>query len=156
MFFQSNLDSVGVQNRIGIIYFLLIALHFTAAMPSITATPLERTLIKRERSAASYSAYSAFISKWICGLPSLLGSSMFLVVPLYFIVGLNTSDARFWKFVFVIIAHVMTSNAFGMFMGASMPTVTLAMIYGPLCMTVFMMFGGLTVDLDHVPEVFRW
>jgi ABC-type multidrug transport system permease subunit len=44
----------------------------------------------------------------------------------------------------------------GMMLGSSVPSIEVGQIITPLVLIVYMIFGGLFVNLDKVPEVFRW
>jgi hypothetical protein len=40
--------------------------------------------------------------------------------------------------------------------GASVPTIDVGQIVTPLVLVIFLVFGGLFVNLDRVPVVLRW
>ena len=52
--------------------------------------------------------------------------------------------------------QTFTSNAVALAISASVPTVTIGQIVAPLVILIFFIFGGLFVNLDKVPVVFRW
>ncbi|KAH6563267.1 hypothetical protein BASA62_008693 [Batrachochytrium salamandrivorans] len=74
IYFKMTNDTGGVQSRIGLLFFLCINQTFAVVMPNISVFPLQRQIIKRERSAGSYRSSSAFVAKLISSLPlSFLG-----------------------------------------------------------------------------------
>ncbi|KAH9252747.1 hypothetical protein BASA81_009256 [Batrachochytrium salamandrivorans] len=59
IYFKMTNDTGGVQSRIGLLFFLCINQTFAVVMPNISVFPLQRQIIKRERSAGSYRSSSA-------------------------------------------------------------------------------------------------
>jgi hypothetical protein len=50
----------------------------------------------------------------------------------------------------------LVANAMGLAIGGSVPNATVGQIIAPLILIIFLIFGGLFVNLDTVPLAFRW
>jgi ABC-type multidrug transport system ATPase subunit len=156
VFYQSGNDSRGVQNKIGVLFFLTINLALSNVIPYLGAFVMEREITKRERASNSYSAASAFFAKWFAILPLALIGSVIIIPPVYWMVGLSPSAWKFGIFAAVLLVHTAVSTTWGMLIGASVPNITVGQIIAPLVMTVLLLFGGPLVSLDLVPVFFRW
>jgi ABC-type multidrug transport system permease subunit len=129
---------------------------FVIAMPLMSEIPIQRSLVKRERSSGSYRGFLVFLARWMSTMPFLVIASIFLPIPIYFLVGYHTTAVKFLNFLLVMIVHGMSANSFGFFVGSSVKDVRTALVVGPLIMTVFMIFSGVSVNLDALNDAFRW
>jgi ABC-type multidrug transport system ATPase subunit len=156
VFYQSGNDSRGVQNKVGVLFFLTINLALSNVIPYLGAFVMEREITKRERASNSYSAVSAFFAKWFAILPLAMAGSIIIIPPVYWMIGLYPSALKFAIFAAVLLVHTAVSTTWGMLIGASVPNITVGQIIAPLVMTVLLLFGGPLVSLDLVPLAFRW
>ncbi|KAH6562521.1 hypothetical protein BASA62_009057 [Batrachochytrium salamandrivorans] len=127
IYFKMTNDTGGVQSRIGLLFFLCINQTFAVVMPNISVFPLQRQIIKRERSAGSYRSSSAF-----------------------------PTAEKYFTFLCIILVHVNAANALGLLLGAGVPNVRVGLIIAPLVNIVFVLFGGQLVNLDKIPAFLRW
>jgi hypothetical protein len=89
-----TLDSAGILNRLGLLFFLCINTAFGVIMPIVTQIPLEKVITKHERASGAYRPSSAFLARYLSSLPvSYLGISM-LIIPVYFMAGLQVGCLR--------------------------------------------------------------
>lgn len=56
----------------------------------------------------------------------------------------------------VLLVQTFTANSVGLCISAAVPTAAVGQIVAPLCLVILFIFGGLFVNLDQVPHVFRW
>lgn len=118
--------------------------------------PDQKRIIKRERAAGSYRSSSAFLSKIASSVPLILIGNIILAVPVYWAVGLAATVQQFFTFLLIVFVHSNTANNLGFLIGASVPTATVGQIVMPLIIIVFMLFGGLLINLDSITVVLRW
>ncbi|KAH9274984.1 hypothetical protein BASA83_002696 [Batrachochytrium salamandrivorans] len=156
IYFKMTNDTGGVQSRIGLLFFLCINQTFAVVMPNISVFPLQRQIIKRERSAGSYRSSSAFVAKLISSLPLSFLGAIVLIIPMYWMVGLQPTAEKYFTFLCIILVHVNAANALGLLLGAGVPNVRVGLIIAPLVNIVFVLFGGQLVNLDKIPAFLRW
>lgn len=156
LYWKVTNDPAGIQNRLGVFFFLSINLTFGVVMPSITVFPEQKRLIKRERAAGSYRPFSAFLAKWCSNTPTLLLSNLLVATIVYFTVGFHVTAHQFFFFWLIFIAHALCANGLGLAIGAAVPNATVGQIVTPLIIIIFMLFGGLLLNLDQVPNFLKW
>lgn len=156
LFLQVKNDSSGIQNRLGVFFFLCINLTFGTIMPQIGVFPEQRRLIKRERAAGSYRPSSAYIAKIVSSLPLLIIGNLVLTIPIYWAVGLRATVSQFFTFIVIALVHAFTANSMGFLIGSAVPNATVGQIITPLIIIVFMLFSGLLINIDSITVVLRW
>ncbi|KAJ2999805.1 ATP-binding cassette sub- G member 2, partial [Globomyces sp. JEL0801] len=149
-------DFGGVQNRVGVFFFLTLNLTFSVVMPSINEFPNTKKQIRRERAAGSYRPSSAFLAKVASTYPTLYLGNTLMAIPIYFIVGLSTTPTQFFTFMLIIYLQSFVANNFGLLISSAVPSVQVGQIITPLCLLIFMLFGGVLLNIDKVPEFLRW
>jgi ABC-type multidrug transport system permease subunit len=92
LFFNLSNDQSGIQNRLGVLFFVAVNQTFGVIMPTIAVIPLQRNIIKRERSAGTYRASSAYLAKLLSSLPLTYVAALIVTVPLYWMVGFQVRD----------------------------------------------------------------
>jgi ABC-type multidrug transport system ATPase subunit len=156
LYWQVKNDASGIQNRLGVFFFLSINLTFSVVFPSINVFPEQKRLIKRERAAGSYRSTSAFLAKWISNLPTMLMTNLIMAVIVYWTVGLRATVGQFFTFIAIVVVHGLCANSFGLLIGAAVPNATVGQLIAPMAVIIFLLFGGLLINLDSVPEFLRW
>jgi len=156
LFWQVKLDASGVQNRIGFFFFLCINQTFGVVMPTIGVFPIQRTIIKRERSAGTYRASSAYLAKAVSTFPLVIAEALLLTIPTYWMVGFQNVASKYLLFIFLVCIHSLTANSLGLVIGSIVPNPTVGQIFGPLIIVLFLLFGGQLVNLESLPVVLRW
>lgn len=154
LFRNVGTDQKGVQDRIGCLFFVVLNVAYTAALPAINVFAGEKGIVIRERASGAYSWSSYYVSKYVAELPKLLPRLVFCTL-VYWIVGLRDTVYHFWVFVAIIIAEAMSLTALGLLMASAMP-VGAALALGPACITIFTLFGGIYLNIDSIPAGARW
>ena len=156
IFFQSGLDQAGVQNRIGVFFFICINMTFSNVMPTIATLPIRKIIIKRERSAGTYRASSAYLAQLASNLPALFAGNAIFAIPIYFMIGFQNDVGKFFTYLVIMYFHAMAAQFLGLMIGSGVPNVRVGQILGPTIIVVFFLFSGNLVDLQSTPIVFRW
>lgn len=157
IFFQMPNTFAGVQNRIGLLFFVPINQTFTIVMPLISIFALDRAIILRERYSATYRTSSAFLAKFISLIPLRLALTTLFAFMVYYISGLRTDGFdKFLVFWCLLIAHTLCAIALGIAIGASVPSVQAGQVIGPLIIVVFLLFGGNLANASSVTWILRW
>lgn len=156
VFWNMQMDFAGVQNRVGSLFFIVVNLMFGNIMPTIMAFTLELQIIRRERSAGTYRAISAFVAKLISHIPLVIFSTVLFAVPVYWMMGLQPVMEKFLIFIFVTTFHAVCSTILGITISSGVPNARVGQIIGPTVVIVFLVFGGQAVNLDSIPGILRW
>lgn len=156
LYFNVSDDAAGVQNRLGVFFFLSINLTFGVVGPSINVFPDTKRIIKRERAAGSYRPLTAFMAVAISGLPLAWAGNVILGTATYWIVGLEPLAEKYFIFMLIIFVQTFTANGLGLMIGSAVPNATVGQIVAPLVIIIFFLFGGLLVNLENLPAFLRW
>lgn len=138
-------DQDGVQNRLGCLFFIVLNLAYSSALPSINLFAGEKFIVIREQASGAYSTSAYYLSKLVAELPKL-SSKLFFCTVVYWIVGFNPDPIRFLRFVVIVLCEVLAAQAIGMVMATGMP-IGGALALGPACITVFTLFGGIYLNM---------
>lgn len=157
IFFQMPRSFAGVQNRIGLLFFVPINQTFTIVMPLISIFALDRAIILRERYSATYRTSPAFLSKFLSLLPLRLTLTTIFSFMVYYISGLRTDSFQYFLvFWCLLMVHTLCAVALGIAIGASVPSVQTGQVIGPLIIVVFLLFGGNLANAASVTWILRW
>lgn len=156
IFFRVSLNQSGIQNRIGAAFFLAVNQTFGQVMPTLALLPLQTIIIRRERSAGTYSASAAYFAKLTSTLPLTIVGTLILGVPVYWMIGFQSVFSKFITFIVIILVHSITAMTLGLMIGSGVKDVQIGQIVGPLIIVLFLVFGGQFVNLDSIPTFLRW
>lgn len=156
LFFQVGMTPAGIQDRLGVLFFICVNQTFGVVMPTINLFPAQKLIIKRERAAGTYRASSAFLAKFVSSLPLTYAGALILAIPVYWMIGLQKVASKYLTFICIVLVHSHTANALGLMIGAAVPSAQVGQILGPLIIVVMLLFGGQLLNLDSVPVLFRW
>ncbi|KAJ3088572.1 ATP-binding cassette sub- G member 2, partial [Quaeritorhiza haematococci] len=156
VYWRVSNDAGGVQNRIGVLFFICVNQTFGVVMPTIGIFPEQRQIIKRERAAGTYRVSSAYLAKLVSTLPLNILGSLLLSVPVYWMIGLQPDAAKYLTFIVIVAVQSTTANAMGLAIGAGVPNARVGQVIGPLVIVLFLLFAGQLLNLDQVPVVFKW
>lgn len=173
LFWQVDVDLSGVQNRLGVLFFMCALLGF-ASTSALSMFNRERLIFMRERENGYYSASSYFIAKLLFDLiplrvfpPLLMGSTS------YYMIGLNPSAAVFGKFLLVLVLFNLSAVGLCLCFATAIKNLASANLFSNLVMLFSMLFGGfllnkgrhrsnhlmfqkLIVHADHIPSFLRY
>ncbi|KAJ3101117.1 ATP-binding cassette sub- G member 2 [Phlyctochytrium planicorne] len=156
IFFRLNLEQAGIQNRLGALFFIVVNQTFGVVMPTLAVLPLERPIIKRERSAGTYAASAAYMAKFVSTIPLTIAGALILGVPIYWMIGLQSAAEKYLIFLVAVCVQSFTAMSLGLMIGSGIKNVRVGQIVGPLIIVLFLIFGGNFLNLDSVPVVFKW
>jgi ABC-type multidrug transport system ATPase subunit len=104
IFFQMPLTFAGVQNRIGLLFFVPINQTFTIVMPLIPIFALDRAIILRERYSSMYRLSASFFSKFLSLIPLRVLLTTIFSFIVYYITGLRSGFQYFLIFWYCSVA----------------------------------------------------
>lgn len=156
VFFQLDSDFAGVQGRLGLLFFVSINIIFTTVNVLLAVFAVDRAILLRERSAATYRVLPSYSAKFIALLPQSLIFLMIFAIPLYFITGLTMPFDRLLVFLLMLAALRYASIGMGLCIASISPTVQISQIIGPLIIVIFLIFGGNLANSNEITWILRW
>ena len=156
-FERAGIDSPGIQNRLGCIFF--VALYF--ALMSLSSLPLwheERRLFIHERAGGSYGTLAYFLSSVLVDTLVLrLVPPCFFALSAHFLVDLLPSGRRVAVFTIVVALLNTAASACSMMIGAAASSPAVANVAGALWILASVLFGGLVLSQEEgdAPAIVR-
>ena len=126
----------------------------SAALPSINLFAAEKNIVIREQASGAYATSAYYLSKLVAELPKLSSKFVFCTL-VYWIVGFNPDPVRYLNFLLIVICGAWLREAIGMVMATGLP-IGAALAFGPACITVFTLFGGIYLNMDSIPLGAGW
>ncbi|KAI9250829.1 P-loop containing nucleoside triphosphate hydrolase protein [Helicostylum pulchrum] len=156
LFWQVDVDLSGVQNRLGVLFFMCALLGF-AATSALDMFSKERILFMRERENGYYSPSSYFLAKVLFDviplrvLPPLVMGSIS-----YYMIGLNPSLYIFGKFLLVLVLFNLSAAGLCLCFATAFKNLSAANLLANLVILFSMLFGGFLLNKDHIPPMLSW
>lgn len=146
LFWQVDVDLSGVQNRLGVLFFMCALLGF-AATSALDMFNKERILFMRERENGYYSPGSYFIAKVLFDVvplrvfpPLVMGSIS------YYMIGLNSALHIFGKFLLVLVLFNLAAAGLCLCFATAFKNLSAANLLANLVILFSMLFGGFLLN----------
>lgn len=156
LFRRLGTDYAGVQNRTGVLYYLMMVAIMSMMQITAMAFSTGMTVLKKELMQGQYTPASYFIGVTVPpDLPTIiimLSSS----VGIFFISNLNfTTWNKLWNFMLLITGSIQAGEGMGHVLAASFsdPSKTIAAI--PIVLMPLQLFSGFLFDLDSIPMLLK-
>ncbi|KAJ2007027.1 hypothetical protein GGI04_000986 [Coemansia thaxteri] len=156
MYFVLGNDSVSVQNRLGVLYIIVVQGTFPIFMPQLAVFSAEQGITTRERASASYRASTYYASKTTTFIPIALVANTIFYACIYFISGLALSVDKF--FIGLALFHGLTSVSISLMFvfGAAVQSVEVAYVLSTGVITTQLLYTGLFANFHTVSQALRW
>ena len=157
IFFNSQNNTGGIQNRFGSIFFILLYLGMT----SLGLLPIWReqwVLFLKENASGTYSSLSYFLNMVIYDVVlTRLMPPMFFAVFSYWMISLNASnDFSIFLFAFVLILTNIASSSMSILIGQLSRSNAVSNVLGTLATLIFVVFGGFFLNKNTIPIGLQW
>ncbi|KAJ2742906.1 hypothetical protein GGI20_004147 [Coemansia sp. BCRC 34301] len=156
MFFYLKMDSVSVQNRLGVLFIVAVNATFPIVMPFLTLYYKERDIMVRERSSATYRVTSFYVSKFTTYVPIALVSNTIFFIGIYFISHLAFDAGKFFIGLATFFCLSIVSVAFLLMVGSGVKSIEVGFVVAPAILTIQLLFGGLFANPHTITPVLRW
>ncbi|KAG0023451.1 hypothetical protein BGZ80_009402 [Entomortierella chlamydospora] len=156
LFYKVTNDIPGFQNRMGVFFFMCALFGFSclSILPSFAH---ERILFVRERANGYYSPFTYFVSKVLFDIvPLRVIPPMLMGLIIYNMVGLVEGWKEFGKFFLVLVLFNTTASGVCLMIGIMFEAVGVANLMSSLIMLFSMLFGGLLLNKESIPEQLSW
>jgi hypothetical protein len=156
LYWHISSDLLGMQNRMGSLFFMCTLLSF-AAITSIDLFYSERLLFLRERANGCYRTSAYFLSKTVSDLipmrvlpPLILGSIV------YYMIGYQDRPEKFIIFLVILILLSMTATSMCFLISSIAPSIAVGNFISILVLFFFLLFGGFLVSVSSMPSSVIW
>ena len=144
-YFQMPHDEAHINDRFGYLFFTMVYLMFIASFNNLITYAAERNVVNKERASGLYHISAYYIAKSLAELPiQLFLPSLFFNVT-YWLSGVHML-ALDWPLYFALWANLMlivtTGSSVGSFFGAYFVDTGIALLYMPVLILAWMLFGG--------------
>ncbi|KAJ1730733.1 hypothetical protein LPJ61_002864 [Coemansia biformis] len=156
MFFYLKHDSISVQNRLGILYIIVINATFPVIMPTLNVYLQERDIMLRERAAATYRVTAFYAAKGTTFTPIALVSGAVFIIGVYFISHLVFTAGKFFIAFGIYACLNVVAVTFALMVGSYIRNVDVGFVVAPAIVTIWLLFGGLLANPSTTTPVLRW
>ncbi|KAF9907410.1 ATP-binding cassette sub- G member 2 [Linnemannia zychae] len=156
LFYKVTNDIPGFQNRMGVFFFMCALFGFSclSILPSFAH---ERILFVRERANGYYSPFTYFLSKVMFDIvPLRVIPPMLMGLIIYNMVGLVEGWTEFGKFFLVLVLFNVVASGICLMIGIMFEAVGVANLMSSLVMLFSMLFGGLLLNKESIPDHLSW
>lgn len=143
-----------IQNRKGVLFFILINQGFISVNSVIAAFPVEKIIVGRERSGRAYNTFSYCCAKVLVELPLNVFPIVVYCCIISPLVGLN--PYRFGYFILICMMNASVIIALGMCVSALAPNVDAANALSAPFLIIGILFGGFYIKISSLPIVLNW
>ncbi|MBZ3878829.1 ATP-binding cassette sub-family G member 2 [Sciurus carolinensis] len=138
IYFGLSIDSIGIQNRAGVLFFLTINQCFSS-VSAMELFVVEKKLFIHEYISGYYRVSSYFFGKLFSDLlPMRLLPSVIFTCILYFMIGLKAQADAFFIMMFTLIMVAYAASSMGLAIAAGQSVVSVATLFMTISF-VFMM-----------------
>lgn len=144
-------DEEGVAERLG---FFAFSLSFLLSS-TVEALPIylqERRVLMKEASRGAYKTSSYMIANTIVFLPFLFAVALTFSLPVYWLVGLNSSLGAFAFFTFAVWLIVLMASSLVLFLSAVSPDFISGNSLICTVLGAFFLFSGYFIPKESIPN----
>ncbi|XP_031568131.1 protein white-like [Actinia tenebrosa] len=156
IYLQTPIDTSGVQNLSGAIFFLVTSVSFSGLQGVIFVFPAELPVFLRDHKNGMYRTDVYFLSKTLAELPIFILSPLLLTSVSYWMIGLRPELLPFIYAFAILAALTNVAISYGYVISSLSPSVEGASALGPPLMLPLMLFGGFFLKDSTVPVYFIW
>lgn len=156
IYLQIPNDLVGVQDRQGSLFFLVVQALFGSVMGALTTFGTEKVVFQREYRSDMYGLSSYFCSRWVVDLPSHIILPIISSAIVYWMIGYQADASKFWWFTLIMILMDNAGQAIGIFVSCLFNDMNMALTVMPMILLPLMVFSGFFVQSDSIPPYFSW
>ncbi|KAJ2779065.1 (ABC) transporter [Coemansia javaensis] len=155
LFYQLDNSVQGVQNRLGLLMFVL-AFYGFGCTTSLLVFSEERLLYLRERANAYYSPLAYFMAKVTFDLvPLRVIPPLLLTLIAYPMIGLAATWAQFIKFISTLVLFNLTVASQMFFIGLLAEELVVSNFLASIMLLFSLLFGGLILNKESIPAILQ-
>ncbi|GMF22020.1 unnamed protein product [Phytophthora lilii] len=157
IFLQLDLDDQqDIQNWAGAFFFIIVLQMLMIAYRTFLFLPREMAIAEREHRSGGYYMICWYLTKMFAELPAMLVLSILVFVPAYLLIGIGHDfKLYFYMQLMMWLAGLSAAGMVTLLMGL-FRRVRVALIMYMLLLILFVVFGGLLINVDDVPDYLIW
>ncbi|XP_068445166.1 broad substrate specificity ATP-binding cassette transporter ABCG2d [Clinocottus analis] len=155
IFFGVKDDQSGLQNRLGVLFFITVNMCFS----TISAADLfivDRKLFMHEYISGYYRVSVYFLSQILSSIMLRIITSVIFCCIAYFMIGLKSTAEAFFFFVLTVTLVNNTALALVVAISADQTSTGIANLFLTIIFIFMMIFSGLLVNLPNMPNWLSW
>ncbi|KAJ2454163.1 (ABC) transporter, partial [Coemansia sp. RSA 2336] len=155
LFYQLDNSVQGMQNRLGLLIFIL-AFYGFGCTTSLLVFSEERLLYLRERANAYYNPLAYFLAKVTFDLiPLRVVPPLLLTLIAYPMTGLAPTWGQFIKFFCTLVLFNLTVASQMLFIGLLAEELVVSNFLASILLLFSLLFGGLILNKESIPAIFQ-
>ncbi|XP_075400144.1 broad substrate specificity ATP-binding cassette transporter ABCG2 [Tenrec ecaudatus] len=156
IFYGLKNDQTGIQNRTGVLFFLVTNQCFSS-ISVVELFVVEKKLFIHEYISGYYRVSTYFFGKLLSDLlPMRMLPSVIFTCIIYFLLGLKPTAAAFFVMMFTLVMVAYSASSMGLAIAAGQSVVSIATLLMTICFVFMMMFSGLLVNLTTIVPWLSW
>jgi len=156
LFYGLTDDIAGVQNRLGLFFFLLALFGFST-LTSLNVFAAERLLFVRERANGYYAPITYFLAKVLFDIvPLRIIPPLLMGAIIYPMTGLVPDVTHFSIFILILVLFNLAAAGICLFIGIVCKDHGVANLIGSLVMLFSLLFAGLLLNHDTISPTAVW
>eukprot|EP01095_Lingulamoeba_sp_RSL-Kostka_P010783 TRINITY_DN3948_c0_g1_i1.p1 TRINITY_DN3948_c0_g1~~TRINITY_DN3948_c0_g1_i1.p1 ORF type:complete len:680 (+),score=210.21 TRINITY_DN3948_c0_g1_i1:92-2131(+) len=154
-FFQVGYDQQDIQNRVSLLFFLILT-SFFIAQPFFEFISSRRILTTHERGASLYSSLVYWLSILINIIPLEVLKGLIFVTCVYWTTNLNDDVYRFGNFLLIYSILVVFMVSYSLMLGSVTPSAEAALGFSSIIFSCMTLFNGFLILEDKIPDYWLW
>nr|XP_039264176.1 broad substrate specificity ATP-binding cassette transporter ABCG2-like [Styela clava] len=156
LYYQLDYTLTGVQNRLGVLFFITTNLLF-GAISSLELFVQERDIFIHEYVSGYYRIIAYFLAKMTADLiPMRTVAPIIFCSVTYWMVGLKPEAGAFFFFMLVVLLTGYASVSIGLFYSSSFETFGVATLFLTMTYVFSIIFAGLLVNINSIFPWLAW
>ncbi|KAG2383488.1 hypothetical protein C9374_004159 [Naegleria lovaniensis] len=156
IYFQTKNDQNSVQNKLGLLFFVVTNQWSNSFGTPISIFRGERLYFMRERGAKCFSISSYYFGRLLADLVLIVPHPVFFGTIVYLLAGLTLTIERYLVFIFIVLILSQTAHAFGTVLAILVPRSDVATMLLPPISTTFHVFSGFYRNIEQIPVWLSW
>lgn len=156
VYYQLDLDQSGIQNIVGVLFFVSINQALISCKPAFSAITAELPLLRREHRAGLFHLPAWYLAKNVSELVLQITLPVVYFLPQYLLIfGFRELD-RYLAFQLIVSLLSSAAVGFGYAVSCVFDRSDIASIVGVALLLPFILFGGLFLNAEDAPEYLVW
>ncbi|KAG6623794.1 multidrug resistance protein ABC superfamily [Phytophthora cinnamomi] len=157
IFLQLDLDNQqDIQNWAGAFFFIVVLQMLVMAYRTFVFLPREMAVAEREHRSGRYYMVCWYLTKVFTELPAMMILSILLFVPAYLLIGIGHGFKLYFFMQLVMWLAAWSAAGMATLLLGLFRRVRVALIVYMLLLILFVVFGGLLINVDDVPDYLIW
>ncbi|KAL9649908.1 hypothetical protein ABK040_011381 [Willaertia magna] len=157
IFLRLGYNQRGVQNRLGVLFFVLLNQSLNVVFPTVGVfLGSEKAVYLRERSSKTYMVSAYYLGKTLADIPVIVVFPFLFCCIVYWMVGLKPEPGAFFTFILIVISCAFCAHSLGILVAAISPNLEVANTITPILLVAIILFGGFYINAASIPMYFIW